>query len=292
MAVQTIPGKQVEIALAAGAELGEGPVWDQQGQALYWVDILRHAVHRYDPASGADQVTDVGQMVGAVGLTGGGGLVLALQSGFGLYHTSQVHVIAPVEADNPGTRMNDGYVDPQGRFWAGTMAIDESKTEGSLYRLDPGGRVTRMLRGVGISNGIDWSPDGRTMYYADTTARTVDAFDFDGAAGTISNRRNVLTTKGGKEGSPDGLVVDQEGCLWVALWGGSKVNRYTPQGELALTIELPVSQVTKPAFGGPERSDLYITTARRGRHDEPHAGDLFVVRGTGYRGQRIHRFRG
>lgn len=291
MAVQTIPGRQVDIALAAGAEVGEGPVWDQRAGVLYWVDIPRRALHRFDPVSGSDQVSDVGQMVGAVGLTGGGGVVLALQNGFGLYHIGQVQMITQVEADRPGMRMNDGYVDPQGRFWAGTMSIAEKTREGSLYRLDPGGEVTRVLGGIGISNGIDWSPDTRTMYFADTMARTVDAFDFDGGTGRISNRRNVLTLPEGG-GSPDGLVVDAEGCLWVALWGGSAVNRYTPDGDLVLTVQLPVAQVTKPAFGGPERSDLYITSARRGRHGEPHAGDVFVVRATNYRGQRINRFRG
>lgn len=291
MAVHTIPARQVEIALAAGAEVGEGPLWDQRDQVLVWVDIPRRAVHRFDPVSGVDTVSDVGQMVGAVALTSGGGLVLALQEGFALFHSGQVEMITPIEADNPRMRMNDGYVDPQGRFWAGTMAIDESVREGSLYRLDPGGEVTRVLRGLGISNGIDWSPDGRTMYFADTTPRTVDAFDFDGATGRVSNRRNLLTFPAGG-GAPDGLVVDVEGCLWVAMWGASAVHRYTPDGQLALTVELPVAQVTKPAFGGPERTDLYITTARRGRHDEPHAGDIFVVRGTGFRGQRIHRFAG
>lgn len=291
MAVHTIPARRVEIALAAGAEVGEGPLWDQRDQVLLWIDIPRCAVHRFDPASGVDTVSDVGQMVGAVALTSGGGLILALQEGFALFHSGQIEMITPVEAEDPGTRMNDGYVDPQGRFWAGTMSIRESNRNGSLYRLDPGGDVTRVLRGIGISNGIDWSPDERTMYFADTAARTVDAFDFDGATGRISNRRNLLTMPAGG-GSPDGLVVDAEGCLWVALWGGSAVHRYTPDGQLALKIELPVTQVTKPAFGGPDRSDLYITTARRDRHDEPHAGDVFVVRGTGFHGQRIHRFPG
>lgn len=291
MAVYTIPARQVEVALAAGAEVGEGPLWDQRDQVLLWVDIPRRAVHRFDPASGTDTVSDVGQMVGAVALTSGGGLMLALQDGFALFHSGQVEMITPVEAEDPGMRMNDGYVDPQGRFWAGTMSVDESNRNGSLYRLDPGGEVTRTLRGLGISNGIDWSPDGRTMYFADTAPRTVDAFDFDGPTGRLSNRRNLLTFPPGG-GSPDGLVVDAEGCLWVALWGGSAVHRYTPDGQLALKVELPVAQVTKPAFGGPDRSDLYITTARRGRHDEPHAGDIFVVRGAGFHGQRIHRFQG
>jgi len=291
MAVHTIAARQVEVALAAGAEVGEGPLWDQREQVLLWVDIPRQAVHRFDPAGGVDTVSDVGQMVGAVALTSGGGLILALQEGFALFHSGQIEMITPIEADDSRMRMNDGYVDPQGRFWAGTMSIDESTQKGSLYRLDPGGEVTRMLRGIGISNGIDWSPDGRTMYFADTTPRTVDAFDFDGATGRISNRRNLLTFPSGG-GSPDGLIVDAEGCLWVALWGGSAVQRYTPDGQLVLKVELPVAQVTKPAFGGPDRSDLYITTARRGRHDEPHAGDIFVVRGTGFHGQRIHRFPG
>ncbi len=291
MAVQTIPARQIEVALAAGAEVGEGPLWDQRQQALIWVDIPRHAVHRFDPASGLDYVADVGQMVGSVGLTSDGGLILALQDGFALFHGIEVDMITPVEDDQPGMRMNDGYVDPQGRFWAGTMSVDHSGRNGSLYRLDPGGEVTRMLGGIGISNGIDWSPDGRTMYFADTAAGTVDAFDFDMPTGRMANRRNLLTFPA-EGGAPDGLVVDLDGYLWVALFGGSAVHRYSPEGELALRVDLPVTQVTKPAFGGPERSDLYITTARRDHHHEPHAGDLFVIRGTGFRGQRIHRFQG
>ncbi|MGH7911473.1 MAG: SMP-30/gluconolactonase/LRE family protein [Candidatus Dormibacteraceae bacterium] len=291
MAVKTIPASEVETVLAARAEVGEGPLWDDREHVLWWVDIPRHAVHRLDPESGTDSAIDVARMVGAIALTAGGGLILALQDGFALYHSDQVDVITPVEADNPTTRMNDGYVDPQGRFWAGTMAISETTSVGSLYRLDPGGQVTRMLTGVGISNGIDWSPDGRTMYFADTTPRRVDAFDFDGPSGRISNRRTLIQYPAGG-GSCDGLVVDAEGYLWVALWGGSAVHRYTPTGELTTVVELPVTQVTKPAFGGRDLDDLYITSARRGRHDEPGAGDLFVVRGVGVRGQRIHRFQG
>ena len=191
--------------------------------------------------------------------------------------------------------MNDGYVDPQGRFWAGTMGMAERARVGSLYRLDQDGTVSRQLTEVGVSNGIDWSPDGRTMYFADTLTRTLEAFDFDPAAGTLSNRRRLLDfPRDG--GSADGLVVDAEGFIWAAMWGGWAVNRYTPDGELDTVLEVPALQVTKPAFAGPDRDVLYVTSARRGLSDaalveQPLAGHLFRVR-PGVTGQPIQRYRG
>jgi sugar lactone lactonase YvrE len=295
VAVREIPVAELEVPLEAGADLGEGPLWDDREQALWWVDIMDATVHRFDPAKGTDEPIPVGQPVGAVALRERGGLVLALQQGFATLDGTSVRHLAAVEADNAETRMNDGYVDPQGRFWAGTMGMAERKRVGSLYRLDADGSVSRHIRDVGVSNGIDWSPDGRTVYYADTLTRTLDVFDFDGERGTLSNRRRLLDfPRGG--GSADGLVVDAEGYLWIAMWGGWAVHRYTPEGELDTVVHVPAEQVTKPAFAGPDRGDLYITTARQGLTPErlgeqPHAGHLFRVQ-PGATGQPVRRFPG
>jgi sugar lactone lactonase YvrE len=274
----------VELVLDARAELGEGPVWDTRAGVLVWVDILAGHVHRYDPATGADSVTEVGQPVGAVGLRESGGLVLAVRDGFALLDEdgSAPRLLAAVEREDLETRMNDGEVDPAGRFWAGTMELDGALGRGSLYRLDPGGTVTRVLADVSISNGLGWSPDERTLYYIDSPTQRIDAYDYHRSSGAISNRRTVVEIEAG-DGLPDGLTVDAEGFLWVALWGGSTIRRYAPDGRLDHVVELPVSQVTSCAFGGSDLADLYVTSAWAGleeqqRRAEPVAGGVFRLR--------------
>ena len=283
----------VELVLDVRAELGEGPVWDDRAGVLVWVDILVGHVHRYDPATGADAVTDVGQPVGAVGLREHGGLVLAVRDGFALLDDGGAtpRLLVAVEREDPETRMNDGEVDPAGRFWAGTMELGAASGRGSLYRLDPGGTVTRVLTDVSISNGLGWSPDERTLYYIDSPMQRIDAYDYARASGTIANRRTVAEIEPA-DGLPDGLAVDAEGCLWVALWGGSSVRRYTPEGRLDLAVELPVSQVSSCAFGGPGLDELYVTSARTDLDEtEPAAGGLFRLR-PGVRGLPARRFAG
>lgn len=292
MPVRRIPAAEVKTVVQAGANTGEGPVWDDREAVLWWVDIPAGLLHRFDPASGLDTAMNVGQQVGAVALRAGGGLVLALSSGFATFADGHLQMIAEVEADDPGMRMNDGYCDPQGRFWAGTMAIDGRGAVGTLYRLDPDGSVHPMVTGREISNGIDWSPDGRVMYYADTPTHRVEAYEFDGATGEIANPRTFIEHKE----DCDGLVVDADGMVWVALWGGWAVNRYTPDGELDTVIELPTAHITKPAFGGSDLSDLYITSATKELSgselaNQPEAGNVFRVR-CGIRGQRPRYFAG
>jgi sugar lactone lactonase YvrE len=287
----------VELVLDSRAELGEGPVWDTRAGVLVWVDILAGHVHRYDPATGADSVTDVGQPVGAVGLRESGGLVLAVRDGFALLDEDgpAPRPLAAVEREDLETRMNDGEVDPAGRFWAGTMELGGALGRGSLYRLDPGGAVTRVLADVSISNGLGWSPDERTLYYIDSPTQRIDAYDYDRSSGAISNRRTVVEIEAG-DGLPDGLTVDAEGFLWVALWGGSAVHRYAPDGRLDQVVELPVSQVTSCAFGGSDLAELYVTSAWAGleeqqRRAESAAGGLFRLR-PGVRGLPARRFAG
>jgi sugar lactone lactonase YvrE len=270
-----------ELALDTGARLGEGPVWSPDEGLLYWVDIDLGRVHRFDPVQGLDEDVDVGEPVGAVVPRRGGGLVLALQSGFALADEwrGPLRRLATVEVDLADNRMNDGACDTSGRFWAGTMCTAGRPERGSLYRLDPDGEVTQMLRGVTISNGIGWSPDDTTMYHVDTPTGGIDAFAFDSGSGTIASRRRLIDVEPG-DGQPDGLVVDRDGCIWVALWDGWAVRRYAPDGTLLGVIDVPVGRVTKCAFAGPSLDDLYITTASPDADDpdQPHAGALFHVR--------------
>jgi sugar lactone lactonase YvrE len=269
-----------ELVLDARAELGEGPLWDARTSELLWVDIPRSEVHRFDPASGSDRSFTTGAVVGAVVPRGRDGYAVARQDGFALVDAHEsVRLLAPVEADRPETRMNDGACDSQGRFWAGTMNFDCVTPSGSLYRLDPDGSVTRMLTDVMVSNGIAWSLDDHTLYYADTPTGGVDAFDFEPKTGTIASRRRLITIEPA-DGQPDGLVVDAEGCLWVALWNGWAVRRYATDGTHLGTVDIPVARATKPAFGGEGLTDLYVTTAAPDDQDDdqPHAGGIFRVR--------------
>jgi sugar lactone lactonase YvrE len=264
---------------------------------LLWVDIHAGLVHSLDPGTGAVEADEVGQPVGAVALRERGGLVLAVRDGFAVLDpgASGTRLVAEVETDEPRTRMNDGKCDAAGRFWAGTMDEEERAPLGSLYRLETDGTVRRMLSGLVISNGLGWSPDGLTMYHVDTPARRVDAYDFDLASGAIANRRTVFAFEPGA-GDPDGLTVDAEGFLWVALWGGSAVRRYSPGGRLDAVVEIPARQVTSCTFGGPDLDELYVTTARRGHGpsqlaSEPAAGGIFRARPS-VTGRPAHRFAG
>jgi sugar lactone lactonase YvrE len=281
-----------ELVLDARADLGEGPVWDARTGELLWVDIMAGLVHRFDPLSGRADAFDAGQPVGAVVPRAAGGYALALRDGFAIADGDRVTLVAPIDRERPELRMNDGACDGRGRFWAGTMHLDCTPGAGSLYRLDPDGEGETILTGVTISNGIGWSPDDTVMYYVDTPTLGVDAFDFDAGTGAIRGRRRVVTIEA-EAGSPDGLVVDAEGCLWVALWEGWAVRRYAPDGELLGVIELPVCRVTKPAFGGPGLADLYITTAATDVPDpvQPHAGGLFRAR-VGARGLPARAYAG
>jgi len=250
-------------------------------------------VHRTDPSSGRDETRDVDRQVGAVVLRQDGGLLLAADDGFRTldWDSGSTELLAPVEADRPELRMNDGKVDPRGRFWAGTMRRDEMGTEGSLYRLDPDHSVTRLFGGVGISNGLDWTTDRRTMYYIDTTPRALYAFDYDDATGAISGRRALITFPE-ERGVPDGMTLDADGYLWVALWGGWAVQRYDPDGQMVGRVEVPASQVTSVAFGGPDLDELYITCARRDNEGDPRqpaAGGIFRFR-PGVQGRACFRF--
>lgn len=276
----TATGTAYEVAVRADAALGEGPTWDPATGRLLWIDILNSRVHTYDPATGRRTVRRTEQHVGAVKPRAGGGLVLNLRDGVGLLDPDGTFRWLHREVV-PGRRANDAAVAPDGTLWAGTMRYDEAPGGGTLSRIAGDGTVTTVLDDVTVSNGTGWSPDGRLMYYVDTPTRRIDVFDVDAPDGRITGRRPLAVIEEGA-GFPDGLCVDAEGCVWVALWDGGAVRRYTPSGELDRVIALPVPRVTACAFAGPGLTDLYITTARVGL-DAPHplAGSLLVVPGAG-----------
>jgi sugar lactone lactonase YvrE len=284
----------VELLVDARAGIGEGPVWDAERRRLLWVDISGRLIHEFDPGTGVDTSWPVPLMVGAISLRRSGGLVMAMADGFWVCdrQSSGRRQLAPVEADRPENRMNDGKSDSRGRFWAGTMNMALRPHAGALYRLDPDGQVRTMVSPVGLSNGLGWSPDDRHMYYADSLAQSLDVFDYEPGEGRISNRTTLVEIPR-QVGLPDGLCVDTEGFVWLAVFGAGEVRRYSPEGALDRTVRLPVSRVTCAAFGGAALDELYITSATEGVsvEQEPHAGGLFRHR-PGVRGMPAFEFAG
>ena len=265
------------VAAAERALLGEGPVWDAALGGLVWVDIEGGLVHRQRPGEAIVSI-DVGQPIGCAVPRAAGGLALALRDGFALMPPGGApRLVAPVEQERPDTRMNDGACDSRGRLWAGTMSLRGDTRTGSLYRLDADLTVTRVLPGLSISNGLGWSPDDRLMYHVDTPRGRIDVYDFDAERGVIGARRAAIPVAP-ERGRPDGLAVDVEGGIWVALWGGGAVQRYTPEGRPDVRIELSVSQVTSCCFGDSDLGTLYITTAARGASCDALAGSVFSCR--------------
>jgi sugar lactone lactonase YvrE len=299
-AASEIQSTPVPVSATTGL-LTEGPRWHAERGELLWVDILGHSLHRGRPGPDGTlesvETITVDRPVGAVAPAIGGGYVLAAGTGF-LYvdDAGAVQELAQPAAGRTDVRMNDGACDPQGRFWAGTMAYDETPGAGVLYRLELDGSCTRVLTGLSISNGIGWSPDGATMYLADSGTGLVEAFGFDGVTGDLSRRRTLVRIQ--QPGVvPDGLTVDQEGGIWVALWGGGAVQRYGADGALLATVRLPVDQPTSCAFGGPELATLFVTTARTGLDEaaldrQPHAGHVFRFDGLGVMGTPCIPYRG
>ncbi|WP_283134719.1 SMP-30/gluconolactonase/LRE family protein [Rhizohabitans arisaemae] len=273
-----------EVVLDVPAGCAEGPFWHPGEDRLYWTDIPGRVIHRFDPRTGVDEVFEVGLEVGVAVPRTAGGLVLAVPDGFGFWSPgdTRVEMVAEVEKDRAGNRMNEGKCDPAGRFWAGTMSREPLReTEaGALYRLDPDLTVTTVLTGLGISNGLDWTADGQTMIYVDSLRHRIDAYAFTPDDGTLGESRVIAVTPGGT--LPDGLALDEEEHVWVALWDGSAVHRYAPDGTLDAVVPLPVGEVTSCVFGGPDHADLYITTA---------PGTLFRCR-PGVHGRPVRAFAG
>lgn len=262
---------------------GEGPLWDPAARALFWLDMHGANIWKFVPATGRTEVFEPGEMVTCIGMRSGGGWVATTEKHFAfldLEHGRLEKIIA-LEGGKPKARFNDGAVDRQGRFWAGTMTTEYGESS-SLYRLDPDLTVRTLETGITISNGIGWSPDNQKMYFTDSARRHINAYDFDPETGSLANKQLLIQTPEG-EGEPDGLTVDAEGYIWSARWDGWKVCRYTPEGDLDREILVPVQFPSSVMFGGENLDELYITSSRIAIAEEnqarqPMAGDIFRVR--------------
>ena len=286
--------EKVDRILEVQNSLGEGPLWDHRVLALYWVDIPEQKIFRYFPSTGSWDVYDVSLPVSVMGIMASGGFILGTSKGFATWNpdNGMMEFIADPEDDQPESRFNDGAVDRQGRFWAGTYS---KKTSTTLYRLDADHTIHIMETGITVCNGIGWSPDNKTMYFTDTRRRLIYAYDFDVKTGSVDNRRPFVHTPEADD-VPDGLTVDNEGFVWSARFGGWKVVRYDPGGKIEREIKLPVKYPTSCTFGGEGLSDLYITTCRsyvpeEHLKEQPLAGDLFLLR-TDFRGIENPEFSG
>lgn len=267
-------------ACKVGAELGEGPVWVARDAAVWFVDIKGRRAHRWHPASAELRSWAAPEQVGFLAPVRGGGFIAGLKTGLHRFdpRSSEFVHLTTVEPDRPDNRLNDGSVSPEGELWFGSMDDHESDPSGALYRLDRDGRCVVLDKGYIIGNGPAFSPDGRVFYHTATSRKTVFAFDRP-QPHTLTGKRLFAQIEDGA-GHPDGTAVDAEGCVWIALYGGWGVRRYSPKGELLTTVRLPCANVTKIAFGGPDLRTAYVTTAWKGlqpqqRAAQPLAGDLF-----------------
>jgi xylono-1,5-lactonase len=265
------------------AELGEGPVWVERDRALWFVDIKKHLIHRYDPADGGKRSWEAPEQVGFVVPADSGGFVAGLQSG--LHHfdeaSGQFEVIALVEPDMPTNRLNDGVVDPQGRLWFGTMDDGEKAKSGAFYCFAAGKLIRTSVDNIAITNGPCVSPDGRLLYLVDTLKGTIESAEILG--GGLLGERRPFARIDPKDGHPDGPTIDSEGCVWISLYAGWEARRYSPAGQLIEQVRFPVANITKIAFGGEDLRDAFATTARQKLSPDaiakqPLIGDLFQFR--------------
>jgi len=284
-------GHDVKVAIDTPAMLGEGPVWHAGEQALFYCDISGHRLHRFEPRTGARREWQFHTDLGSATPCSDGRFLLALRDGLWRFdRASDERVrVAPAPYDIASERFNDGKCDPAGRFWVGT--IDEPRRAGhaSLWCFDRGA-LTRRQGGITVSNGLAWSPDGRTMYWTDTAAHTIWAFDFEPASGAMSGQRVFArfadkNESGAEEyrGRPDGGAVDAEGCYWAAMYEGGRVLRLSPAGEVIAEVRVPARCPTMPCFGDADLRTVYVTSASAGRPAEeraelPHSGCTFSFR--------------
>ena len=263
-------------------ELGEGVIWDAAGAAVWWTDIQGSTLYRYSPQDKKLEQWATPERLGSFALVANSDkLICGFASGFAYFNPVKgaIQWLSKIEQDNPGTRLNDGRADRQGRFWAGSMVEVGEQGAGALYLIDHKLRVSSQISGLTISNGLCWSPDGKLMYHTDTPSRSIYRYDFDTVSGAISNQSLLVRTEKGC--FPDGATVDAQGYIWSAQWGASRVVRYNPEGETDFILPLPVSQPTCVAFGGSDLNRLFVTSAYEGldaeaRATQPEAGNLFI----------------
>jgi sugar lactone lactonase YvrE len=274
----------VEVAQRAHALVGEGPVWLAAQRRVFWIDIKGLKIHAVDPSTGRAEMWPTAERIGALIPRARGGFVALAKSGVKICDVpfDRLDAVMHPDRDRPGNRFNDAKCDPRGRLWAGTMDDAEVEASGRLYRIDDLQTVTCVKDRVNLSNGLGWSPDGRTMYFVETLRGVIWAYDYDVADGAVTNER-VFARVPQSEGYPDGICVDADGCVWLAHWGGWRLTRFAPDGRIARVLNLPVPQVTSCAFGGVHLDTLYITSASIGLdaaalNAAPLSGSLFACR--------------
>jgi sugar lactone lactonase YvrE len=275
--------------------LGEGPVWDARNKCLYWVDIKRSLLEWLRPGSNEFGEFQLGCRASALALRQGGGLLLCTDKGFAVFEpaTQQLELVVHPEPDRTSNRPNDGHTDSMGRFWLGTMDDSGKTRTGAIYRLDTDWKVTKLLDGFGIPNTVAFSPDGNTLYLADSMDRTLFAYEVQPSSGMLGARR-VFAHMEESAGTPDGSALDEEGCLWNAQWGAGRIVRYRPDGSIDTIVPMPVSQPTSCAFGGENLETLFVTSARTGIPEhildtQPLAGSVFSF-SPGVRGLKLSPF--
>ncbi len=278
-------------------ELGECPVWSYEDQLLWWIDSSIPTLFRYNPQTQSTDQWSMPKPIGSFALRSNGGLIFAFRKGLATMTspTSPIEWLSWPSTAHPDTRFNDGKCDSLGRFWVGTMDRNLKDSIGAIFRVDKNLESMKIDDGFKISNGIAWSPDNKTMYFSDSPARTIYAYDFDLAAGIVTNRR-IFSVFDDSPGNPDGCAVDSEGFVWSARVRAARVDRYDPDGNIERSIQLPVSRPTSLAFGGANMSTLFITTSTlslttEDLHKEPLAGSLFSVE-TGIKGLKQNSFSG
>lgn len=272
-------------ALDVQAKVGECPVWAEDEQALYWIDIQGPTLNRFDPATGRNRAWQMPALIGSFALRRNGGAIVALKTGLYLFDfaTGQFSPVGAPESHLPGNRMNDGKAAPDGRFWVGSMddRWPDKEPTGALYRVNADLGIDRVVGGLICSNGLAWSLDGRTMYHSDSRLNFVCAYDYDPRDGSISNRRDIRYDFN-ELGRPDGGTVDSEGGYWICGVSAGRINRFRPDGSLDKSLKLPVPTPTNCCFGGPDFRTLYVTT-KRYREDpalvsaNPGMGGIFAV---------------
>jgi len=279
------------------SKLGEGAWWDDIEQKLYWIDILQNKVYCYNPINKSNTGWDVGEPVGTIVLCKKGDALLGLKNGLARLNldTGAIQHLVDPEKDKPNNRFNDGKCDPQGRFWVGSIGNDGTENTAALYCYESNGHIEVKIPNVTISNGLVWSRNQKTFYYIDSITQSIHAYDYDPTSGSIANQKTIVTFDLQKEGVPDGMAIDEQDNLWVAMFGGSSVICVDSSSYQKIhSVTLPVTNVTSCAFGGPDLNELYITTATVALSDQqleqqPLAGSLFKAK-VPYKGRPAFRF--